>query len=40
MNYKLPEEVLNSLIQYLSQKPYAEVHQGIAALQKLEKLDE
>ena len=40
MNYKLPEEVLNSLIQYLSQKPYAEVHQGISALQKLEKLDE
>jgi hypothetical protein len=38
--YKIDEQTIQALLGYLSQRPYAEVHQGIAALQKLEKLDE
>jgi hypothetical protein len=38
--YKIDEQTIQALLGYLSQRPYAEVYQGIAALQKLEKLDE
>ena len=38
--YKLPEEVLKGILAYLYQRPYAEVAQGIAALSKLEKIEE
>lgn len=38
--YKIPEETVIGLIQYLSQRPYAEVAQGIAGLQSLEKVHE
>jgi hypothetical protein len=40
MNYKIDEQTIQALLAYLAQRPYAEVHQGIATLQKLEKLDE
>lgn len=38
--YKIPEALLQALLQYLAQRPYAEVAQAIAELQKLEKVDE
>jgi len=40
MKYIITEEELNNLIQYLSTRPYAEVAEGITALQSLEKLEE
>ena len=38
--YKLSEEMLNELLKYLGSRPYAEVYQVIAALSKLEKVEE
>lgn len=35
--YLLPESVLQGLLAYLQSKPYIEVHEGIAALQNLQK---
>lgn len=40
MAYKIDEQVVQALLAYLGQRPYAEVVQGIEALQKLEKLNE
>lgn len=38
MEYKIKEELLNALLQYLATRPYAEVHEAIKALQGLEKV--
>jgi hypothetical protein len=37
--YKIDEQTVQAILAYLYQKPYAEVHQGIEALQKLERID-
>jgi hypothetical protein len=37
--YKIDEQTIQALLAYLSQRPYAEVHQGIETLQKLERID-
>jgi len=34
--YKLPENVLTGILEYLKNRPYAEVTQGIQALMTLE----
>lgn len=36
--FRLPEEVRQSLLEYLSTRPYREVAQGIAALMSLEEV--
>lgn len=36
--YAIQEALRNALINYLAQRPYAEVHQAIQALQSLQKL--
>jgi hypothetical protein len=36
--YKIKEEVVKGLINYLSQRPYLEVADGIKALQSLEEV--
>lgn len=36
----IPVEVLNSVIQYLSNKPYAEVYQLVEAIQKQSKVNQ
>ena len=38
--FKITEDVINSVLQYLATKPYAEVAQLIAALQQVEPLAE
>lgn len=38
MEYKINEELLKQLLNYLASKPYVEVHQAITALQGLEKV--
>ena len=40
MKFILPEAVRASLLEYLSQRPYREVAEGIAALMSLEKAPE
>jgi len=35
--YKIDEKLLNTVIQYLGTRPFAEVYQLIAELQKLDK---
>ncbi len=39
-NYILPENIGQSLVNYLQQKPWAEVNGFIAALQNLQPMDE
>lgn len=36
--YLLPETVRDAVLNYLVQRPYAEVAQGVAALQRLEEV--
>lgn len=38
--YKLPDNLLQALADYLSRRPYAEVFQLINALSRLEKVEE
>lgn len=38
--FKITEEVLQGIISYLAQRPYAEVAQGIQALGQLEEIVE
>ena len=38
--YKISEDILKGILQYLATKPYAEVAQGIEALNKLEEIKE
>ena len=38
--YKISPEVVQALLNYLATKPFAEVHQAIAAIQSLEKIEE
>ena len=40
MTYKLPEELGLLVLNYLATRPYTEVHQLIAGLQALKKLEE
>lgn len=40
MEYKVKEDVLNAVIGYLANRPYAESAQLIAALQTSEKIEE
>lgn len=40
MEYKINEELLKQLLNYLASKPYVEVHQAITALQGLSKIEE
>ncbi len=37
--YRLPEELGQSVIQYLASRPYAEVYKLIAQLQALEEIE-
>lgn len=39
MEYKINEELLKQLLNYLAGRPYGEVHQAIQALQGLEKIE-
>lgn len=39
-NYKINEETLKGILNYLAQRPYAEVAQGIQALSSLEEIKE
>lgn len=36
MEYKINEELLKQLLNYLASRPYVEVHQAIQALQSLQ----
>jgi hypothetical protein len=36
--FKISEEIVSGLLQYLATKPYADVYQGIQALQQLEEI--
>lgn len=38
MNYKLPKETLDVLVNYLAKKPYIEVYQLIEQLRQLEQI--
>jgi hypothetical protein len=38
--YKISEEQVKALLNYLAAKPFAEVHEGIKMLQSLEKVEE
>lgn len=38
--YVISADILNGILGYLMQRPYAEVANGIQALQSLEKLDQ
>ena len=38
--YKIKEQVLNTVLQYLASKPYAEVYQLITELQRVEPVEE
>jgi len=38
--YKIEEQILNGVIQYLSTKPYAEVFKIMSVLSKLEEIKE
>ena len=38
--FKISEQVLQGLMQYLATKPYSEVAQGIEALSRLEEIKE
>ncbi len=38
--YKVNEQLLNTVIQYLASKPYWEVYQLVAELQKVEQIKE
>ncbi len=40
MNYKIKEEVLEKVLNYLASKPFIEVHALISELQKVEKIEE
>lgn len=40
MKYEISEEIVNGLISYLAQRPYAEVAEGIKALSTLTKIEE
>ena len=39
-NYKINEETLQGILSYLAGRPYAEVFQGIQALQSLDEIKE
>lgn len=39
MNFKINEELANAVLQYLANRPYAEVVGLVQGLQNLEKLD-
>ncbi len=39
-HYKLPENVLQGLLNYLASRPYVEVQEAIPVLQKLEVIEE
>lgn len=38
--FRIDEQTLVALLNYLVQRPYAEVHEGIKALQSLEQIEE
>lgn len=38
--YKISEEQVKALLNYLASKPYGEVHEGIKMLQSLEKVED
>jgi len=40
MEYKIKEEVANSILNYLASKPYSEVAKLITELQKIEPIEE
>lgn len=39
MEYKINEEQVNLLIEYLATRPYGEVFQGVSMLQGLDKVE-